>query len=102
MKKKMNHLILAETEFFALINEDENGCIESAYGSFINAIVALGHDCTDRNSSAVVLDYTGNELQRLAASHVQILPLSNPSNTSKQTTATTTLTLQWTGSIPTR
>lgn len=59
----MNHLILAETEFFALINKAGDGCLESAYGSFINTVITICHDCTDRNSTAVVLAYTENELQ---------------------------------------
>lgn len=59
----MNHLILAETEFFALINEAGDGCLESAYDSFINAVITLCHDCADRNSAAIALAYTENELQ---------------------------------------
>lgn len=62
-KKKMNYLILAETEFFALINEAGNGCLETAYGGFIKAVISLCHENNDRNSTAVVLAYTENELQ---------------------------------------
>ena len=59
----MNYLILAETEFFALINEAGNGCLETAYGGFIKAVISLCHENNDRNSTAVVLAYTENELQ---------------------------------------
>lgn len=127
MEKGMNYLILAETEFFALIDESGNGCLETAYGSFIKAVISLCHENADRNSTAVVLAYTENELQHhhtlhsategchrslyvrkalsfvrkmqrhLAASHTQVPPLSHPSRTPKETTATIP-DLQWTGS----
>ena len=59
----MNYLILAETEFFALINEAGNGCLETAYGGFIKTVISLCHESIDRNSTAVALAYTENELQ---------------------------------------
>lgn len=59
----MNYLILAETEFFALINKAGNGCLETAYGGFIKTFISLCHECIDRNSTAVALAYTENELQ---------------------------------------
>ena len=59
----MNYLILAETEFFALINEAGNGCLETAYGGFIKTVISLCHENIDRNSTAVALAYTENELQ---------------------------------------
>lgn len=59
----MNYLILAETEFFALINEAGNGCLETAYGGFIKTVISLCHESIDRNSAAVALAYTENELQ---------------------------------------
>lgn len=62
-EKKMNYLILAETEFFALINEAGNGCLETAYGGFIKTVISLCHESIDRNSTAVALAYTENELQ---------------------------------------
>ena len=120
MEKEMNYLILAETEFFALINEDGNGNPETAYSDFIKAVISLCYGCADRNTVAVVLAYTEIELQyhhtqhattgeshtdlyvrkalsfirkmqrHLAASHTQVPPLSNPSATPP--------VLQWTGS----
>lgn len=128
MEKEMNYLILAETEFFALINENGNGNLETAYGDFIKAVISLCYGCADRNTVAVVLAYTEIELQyhhtlhsateeshtdryvrkalsfirkmqkHLAASHTQVPPLSNPSATPKETTTATTPVLQWTGS----
>lgn len=41
MEKEMNYLILVETEFFALINENGNGNLETAYGDFIKAVISL-------------------------------------------------------------
>ncbi len=128
MEKGMNYLILAETEFFALINESGNGCLETAYGGFIKAVISLCYENAARNSTAVALAYTENELQHhhtlhvategchrslyvrkalsfvrkmqrlLAASHTQVPPLSHPFHTPKETTAATTPDLQWTGS----
>lgn len=128
MEKEMNYLILAETEFFALINENGNGNLETAYGDFIKAVISLCYGCADRNTVAVVLAYTEIELQyhhtlhsateeshtdryvrkalsfirkmqrHLVASHTQVPPLSNPSTTPKETTTATAPVLQWTGS----
>lgn len=123
----MNYLILAETEFFALINETGNGSLETAYGDFVKAVISLCYDLTDHSSVVIALAYTENELQHhhalqsstegchknlyvrkalsfirkmqrhLAASHTHVPPLSNPSNTPKDTTASATPVLQWTG-----
>lgn len=127
MEKEMNYLILAETEFFALINENGNGNLETAYSDFIKAVISLCYGCADYNTVAVVLAYTEIELQyhhtlhsatgeshtdryvrkalsfirkmqkHLAASHTQVPPLSNPSTTPKETTTATAPVLQWTG-----
>lgn len=127
MEKEMNYLILAETEFFALINEAGNGNLETAYGDFIKAVISLCYGCADRNTVAVVLAYTEIELQyhhtlhsatgeshtdryvhkalsfirkmqrHLVASYTQVPPLSNPSTTPKETTTATAPVLQWTG-----
>ena len=35
----MNHLILAETQFFALINGKDNGSTETAYGGFVQEVI---------------------------------------------------------------
>ncbi len=123
----MNYLILAETEFFALINEAGNGCLETAYGGFIKTVISLCHECIDRNSTAVALAYTENELQHhhtlhsattgchrslyvrkalsfvrkmqkhLAAGYAQVPPL-NPIQTSTDNTNENPVSpLQWTG-----
>lgn len=127
MEKGMNYLILAETEFFALINGAGNGNPETAYGDFVKAVISLCYGSADRNTVAVVLAYTEIELQyhhtlhsatgeshtdlyvrkalsfirkmqrNLAASHTQVPPLSNPSTTPKETTTATAPVLQWTG-----
>ena len=59
----MNYLILAETEFFAMINEADSGCLKTAYGGFISAVISLCHESADRNQAAITLAYTENELQ---------------------------------------
>ena len=59
----MNYLILAETEFFAMINEADSGCLKTAYGGFISSVISLCHECADRNQAAITLAYTENELQ---------------------------------------
>ena len=126
MEKGMNYLILAETEFFAQINEAGGGCLETAYGDFVKTVISLCYDLTDHSSVVIALAYTENELQHhhtlqsattgchkslyvrkalsfvrkmqrhLAASHTQVPPLSHPSHTPKEATATTS-DLQWTG-----
>lgn len=125
MEKGMNYLILAETEFFALINGAGNGNPETAYGDFVKAVISLCYGCADRDTIASALAYTEIELQYhhttgeshtdlyvrkalsfirkmqrlLAASHTHVPPLSDPSTTPKETTATATPpVLQWTGS----
>ena len=39
----MNHLILAETQFFAMINGKDNGSTETAYGGFVQEV---SNDCS--------------------------------------------------------
>lgn len=115
----MNYLILAETEFFALINGAGNGNPETAYGDFVKAVISLCYGCADRNTVASALAYTEIELQyhhtqhtttgeshtglyvrkalsfirkmqrNLAASHTQVPPLSDPYTTPKETTTAT-------------
>ncbi len=63
-KKKMNYLILAETEFFGLINEAVDGkSLETAYDGFVRAVISLCYECADRSCVAVALAYAENELQ---------------------------------------
>lgn len=127
MEKGMNYLILAETEFFALINEAGNGCLETAYGGFIKTVISLCHENIDRNSTSVVLAYTENELQHhhtlhsatagchrglyvrkalsfvrkmqkhLAASHAQVSPLNPIQTSTDNITENPVSPLQWTG-----
>lgn len=60
----MNYLILAETEFFGLINEAGNdNNLATAYDGFVKAVISLCHECTDRDCADVALAYTENELQ---------------------------------------
>lgn len=60
----MNYLILAETEFFGLINEVGNGnSLETAYDGFVRAVISLCYEYADRSSAAIALAYAENELQ---------------------------------------
>ena len=60
----MNYLILAETEFFGLINADTEPCnLNTAYDDFIKAIIELCCGSMDTTATVVVLAYTENELQ---------------------------------------
>lgn len=123
----MNYLILAETEFFALINEAGNGCLETAYGGFIKTVISLCHESIDRNSTAVALAYTENELQHhhtlhsatagchrslyvrkalsfvrkmqkhLAVGHAQVSPLNPIQTSTDNITENPVSPLQWTG-----
>lgn len=60
----MNYLILAETEFFGLINADTEPCnLNTAYDDFIKAIIKLCCGSMDTTATVVALAYTENELQ---------------------------------------
>lgn len=60
----MNYLILAETEFFGLINANAESCnLNTAYDGFIKAIIELCCGSTDITTTAVTLAYMENELQ---------------------------------------
>jgi tetracycline resistance element mobilization regulatory protein rteC len=121
----MKHLVLAETEFFALINETGNGCLIAAYNGFVEATVSLCHGCNDHRSIVVALAYAEIELQhhpvrnlseerKEIAAYVskalsfvrkmqkllatsQVPPLSNPTDTPEKTIAVNPPALQWTG-----
>lgn len=59
----MEHLILTETEFFGLINgNDETVSLNAAYSRFIKEIVELMHD-SDTDGAKIALAYAENELQ---------------------------------------
>lgn len=49
----MNHLILAQTEFFALINGKDNVCTETAYGGFVREVINLCYGGNDANQILV-------------------------------------------------
>ena len=58
----MNYLILAETEFFGLINADAESCnLNTAYDDFIKAIIKLCCGSTDTTETVVALAYMENE-----------------------------------------
>lgn len=60
----MDYLILAETDFFGLINGAGNSKgLGTAYDSFVKTVISLCYECTDRRSIAVALAYAENELQ---------------------------------------
>ncbi len=58
----MNHLILTETEFFALINGKENICTETAYGGFVQEVINLCYGGYDANNIIVTLTFAEIEL----------------------------------------
>ena len=63
-RKDLNYLILAETEFFGLINADAEPCnLNTAYDDFIKAIIELCCGSTDITTTVVALAYMENELQ---------------------------------------
>lgn len=60
----MNYLILAETEFFRLINNRQGGCaLEAAYHEFVKRIVELCSDCHDLHHPLFAMTYAEIELQ---------------------------------------
>lgn len=124
-EKKMNYLILAETEFFALINGAGNGDnIEVAYNGFVESVISLCYDNGNHANATIALAYAENELQHhhslyddskdkknlfvrkalsfirkmqkhTAANPIQMPPLSNPTQTTKEIQPTPAL--RWTG-----
>lgn len=62
-RKNMNYLILTETEFFGLINgNDETINLNAAYGCFVKAVVELLSD-NDTDGVKIALAYAENELE---------------------------------------
>lgn len=60
----MEHLILTETEFFRLINDNDTPCdLNAAYGDFVEAVIGLCLENKDTGIAAIILAYTENELQ---------------------------------------
>ena len=59
----MEHLILTETDFFGLIDgNDETVNLNAAYNRFVRAVVELMHD-GDTDGAKIALAYAENELQ---------------------------------------
>ena len=60
----MNYLILAETEFFALINGAGNGNnMEAAYNGFVESVISLCYGNGNSADAAIAMAYAENELQ---------------------------------------
>ena len=68
----MNHLILAETQFFAMINGKDNGSTETAYGGFVQEVINLCYGGNDAKHIIVALAFAEIELQH----HPQNLSVS--------------------------
>ncbi len=117
--------MLAETEFFRLINEAGDCNMETAYTAFATQVIELCNGSMDTNRTIIALAYIEIELQhhpvrnlsegkKEIAAYVskalsfvrkmqkflampQVPPLSSPSHTPKETTASISPALQWTG-----
>ena len=59
----MNYFLLAETEFFRLINEAGNCNMETAYTAFATQVIELCSGNTDINRTIIALAYIEIELQ---------------------------------------
>ena len=121
--KIMNHLILAETQFFAMINGKDNGSTETAYGGFVQEVINLCYGGNDAKHIIVALAFAEIELQHhpqnLSASEENVVTVyirkalsfirkmqkivsasaitSVPPLTSTSETKATVPALQWTG-----
>lgn len=119
----MNHLILAETPFFAMINGKDNGSTETAYGGFVQEVINLCYGGNDAKHIIVALAFAEIELQHhpqnLSASEENVVTVyirkalsfirkmqkivsasaitSVPPLTSTSETKATVPALQWTG-----
>lgn len=78
----MNHLILAETQFFALINGKDNGSTETAYGGFVQEVINLCYGGNDAKHIIVALAFAEIELQHhpqnLSASEENVVTVYIP------------------------
>ena len=59
----MNYFLLAETEFFRLINEAGDCNMETAYTAFASQVIELCSDGMDTNRTIIALAYIEIELQ---------------------------------------
>lgn len=122
----MEHLILTETEFFRLINNnDTHRDLNTAYSDFVKSVIGLCHENTD--IALIILAYTENELQHhhvfysgtgkshtdlfvrkalafvrkmqkcLAMPHHQVPPLSNLHTSTDTLSDNSASPLRWTG-----
>ena len=119
--RTMNYFLLAETDFFRLINEAGDCNMETAYTAFATQVIELCNGSMDANLTVIALAYIEIELQhhpvrnlseekREIAAYVskalsfvrkmqkflatpQVPPLISANNT----TETATSLLQWTG-----
>ena len=96
----MNYLILAETEFFALINGAGNGNnMEAAYNGFVESVISLCYGNGNSADAAIAMAYAENELQH---HHTLYEDSENSVNlfvrkASDNTTENPASPLQWTG-----
>ena len=121
----MNYFLLAETDFFRLINEAGDCNMETAYMAFATQVIELCNGSMDANRTIIALAYIEIELQhhpvrnlseerKEIAAYVskalsfvrkmqkflatpQVPPLSNPTSNPKETNAVISPVLQWTG-----
>ena len=122
----MNYFLLAETEFFRLINEAGDCNMETAYTAFATQVIELCSGNLDPNRTIIALAYIEIELQhhpvrniseerKETAAYVskalsfvrkmqkflampQVPPLSNLTDMPQKTTTAPAPALQWTGS----
>ena len=67
----MEYLILTETEFFGLIDgNNEATNLNAAYNRFVKAVVELMHD-GDTDGTKIALAYAENELQFHHMQHIE-------------------------------
>ena len=103
----MNYFLLAETDFFRLINEAGDCNMETAYTAFATQVIELCNGGMDMNLTVIALAYIEIELQHHYVSKAlsfvrkmqkflatpQVPPLISANNA----TETTASLLQWTG-----
>ncbi len=122
----MNYFLLAETDFFRLINEAGDCNMETAYTAFATQVIELCSGNLDPNRTIIALAYIEIELQhhpvrnlseerKETAAYVskalsfvrkmqkflampQVPPLSNLTDMPQKTTTAPAPALQWTGS----
>ena len=66
----MNYFLLAETDFFRLINEAGDCNMETAYTAFATQVIELCNGSMDANLTVIALAYIEIELQHLSLIHI--------------------------------